>query len=66
MPPLIAAAVFSTGHIALTAAVTVILGLLIVRWRLRALAVGETIVIALIVAASVLAWRLFANMPPVE
>ncbi len=64
MPPLIAiAAVFSPGHIALTAAVTSVLSLLILRWRLRSLAVGESIVIALIVAASVLAWRLSANLP---
>jgi len=71
MPPLIAitaiavavAAVFSPGHIALTAAITGVLGLLILRWRLRSLAVGESIVIALIVAASVLMWRLSANMP---
>ena len=71
MPPLIAitaiavavAAVFSPGHIALTAAITGVLGLLILRWRLRSLAVGESIVIALIVAVSVLMWRLSANMP---
>ncbi len=64
MSPLMAVAgVFSPRHIALTAAVTGVLGLLILRWRLRPLAVGESIVIALIVTASVLAWRLSANMP---
>ncbi len=63
LAPIAAGGVFSPGHIALTAVVAGVLGLLILRWRLRALAVGETIVIALIVAASVLAWRLSANMP---
>jgi hypothetical protein len=67
MPTLIAVvAVFSPGHIALTAAVTGVLGLLILRWRLRPLAVGESIVIALLAAASVLAWRLSANMAPLN
>lgn len=62
-----AVAVFSTGHIALMAAITGLLGLVIVSWRLRPLSIGETLgetlLIALLVAASVFVWRLSANLP---
>lgn len=66
MLPVLAATAFSPGQIALSAALAGIVSLLILRWRVRSLAVGEMVLLALIAAASVFAWRQSANMPPLN
>jgi hypothetical protein len=59
----VAVPVFSTGHIALTAAIAGVLSLLIIYWRLRPVSMGEMLLLTGVVAASVFLWRLSANMP---
>ncbi len=54
---------FSTGHIALTAAVTGVIALAAAAWRLPRSAWADIAAVAILSAASVLAWRLSANMP---
>jgi hypothetical protein len=58
-----AAPVFSTGHIALTAAIAGVPSLPIVQWRLRPISIAQSVLLACVVAASVFVWRLSANMP---
>lgn len=60
------ATTFSTGHIALTAAVTGVLALAAAVWRLPRSAWADIAAVAILSAASVLAWRLSANMPPLN
>jgi hypothetical protein len=54
---------FSVGHIALTAAVTGVIALAAAAWRLPRSAWTDIGAVAILSAASVLAWRLSANMP---
>ena len=58
--------VFSVGHIALTAAVTAGISLLALRWRVPHLSGAETVLVALVAGAAVCAWRLSANVPPLN
>jgi len=55
--------VFPLWWIALTAAIAATIGVVILRWRYRALSWRETAVVALIVGISVLGWRLSGNIP---
>ena len=54
---------FSAGHIALTAAVTGVIALAAAAWRLPRSARTDIAAVTILSAASVLAWRLSANMP---
>ncbi len=54
---------FSAGHIALTAAVTGVIALAAAAWRLPRSARADIAAVAILSAASVLLWRLSANMP---
>ncbi|HZA09017.1 hypothetical protein [Mycobacterium sp.] len=54
---------FTTLHIALTSAITAVVGLPIAWWRLRPTYPGEAIALAVLTGAAVFAWRLSANMP---
>jgi len=53
---------FSTGHIALTAAVTGVIALAAAAWRLPRSARTDIATVAILSVASVLLWRLSANM----
>jgi hypothetical protein len=55
--------IFSTAHIALTAALSGLLALAAGLWRLPRSAWPDALALALLAAAAVLLWRLSANMP---
>jgi len=57
------ASVFTTAHIALTAAVTALVSLPLVHWRLGAQSRLDIVPAALVVGGAVLFWRLSANLP---
>jgi hypothetical protein len=65
MMPILAAVapVFSSGHIALTAAIAGVVSLPITYWRLRPTSIAQSVLLACVVAASVFVWRQSANMP---
>ena len=54
---------FSTGHIALTAAITAALALAAALWRLPRAMLLDQAAVALLTFAAVLLWRISANMP---
>jgi hypothetical protein len=60
---LVAAGTFSTGHIALTAAITGILALAVAAWRLPRRAWWDLVAVGALAAGSVFLWRISANMP---
>ena len=55
--------VFPLWRIALTAAIAAGVGLVVLRWRFKSMAIPEAAFAALVVGLSVLAWRLSANVP---
>jgi hypothetical protein len=59
-------AVFPLWHIALTAAITVVLTLVVTWWarrKMKALSVVDLVLIALVAGGSVLLWRAAGNVP---
>jgi hypothetical protein len=60
---LVVASVFTTTHIALTAAITVVVSLPLACWRLGSQARLDSLLIALLAGALVLLWRQSANLP---
>jgi len=58
--------VFPFWRIALTAAIAAGVGFLILRWRFKRMTISEATFAALVVGLSVLAWRLSANVPPLN
>jgi|SRR5579859_2679293 len=57
------ASVFPLWQIALTAGIAAGLGFAVLRWRFKELSIRETVIAAIVVGLSVLAWRLSANVP---
>jgi hypothetical protein len=57
------ASVFTTTHIALTAAITAVVSLPLAYWRLGAQARLDGVLTALLAGGAVLLWRLSANLP---
>jgi hypothetical protein len=55
--------VFTTAHIALTAAITAVVSLPLAYWRLGAQARLDSVPAALLAGGAVLLWRLSANLP---
>ena len=55
--------IFSTGHIALTAGITAVLGFAAAIWRLPRGAWLDIVAVAGLSGVAVLLWRLSANMP---
>ena len=55
--------VFPLWRIALTAVIAASVGFVVLRWRFKELPIRQTALATLVVALSVLAWRLSANVP---
>jgi hypothetical protein len=55
--------VFPLWWIALTAVIAASVGFVVLRWRFKELPIPETVLAALVMGLSVLAWRLSANVP---
>src|SRR5215212_9737901 len=58
--------VFPLWRIALTAAIAAGIGFVVLRWRFKRMTISEATIAALVVGLSVLAWRLSANVPPLN
>jgi hypothetical protein len=58
--------IFPFWRIALTAAIAAGVGFAVLRWRFKSMSVSNATFAALVVGLSVLAWRLSANVPPLN
>ena len=58
--------VFPLWRIVLTAVIAAVVGFVVLRWRFKELPIHQTALAALVVALSVVAWRLSANVPQIN
>jgi len=57
---------FTALHITVTALITAAVGLPFALWRLRSTYRGEAVILAALAGAAVFAWRISANMAPLN
>jgi hypothetical protein len=63
MALLTVSSVFPFWWVSVTASIAGVLGLLLLRWRFKAIPLREAILMAALVSVSVMVWRLSGNIP---